>query len=207
MLRSTPSPRRRTARRTAPGLGRELARGLAAAAGVIVLLTMSVGLSSPSGASTTQPDQAPVTITPPVERTPEMGPESGPQLTIEVWNRAIRDAVVMAGATKLGAPYVYSAGGPNAFDCSGFVRWAWMQLGVTLPHNSVAQWLVVDRIRVDELRPGDLVFDSLGGPPEHVSIYAGDGMMIHAPNRGGVVRYDPVGWWTGARVTAGRVPL
>jgi cell wall-associated NlpC family hydrolase len=114
---------------------------------------------------------------------------------------------VLVGETKLGAPYVYSAGGPNAFDCSGFVRWVWMQLGVTLPHNSVAMWNMIDRIPVSELRPGDLVFDSLGGPPEHVSIYAGDGMMIHAPNGGGRVRFDPLGWWTGARVTAGRVAL
>jgi len=39
-------------------------------------------------------------------------------LTVEAWNRAIGTAAVLVGETKLGAPYVYSAGGPNAFDCS-----------------------------------------------------------------------------------------
>jgi len=119
---------------------------------------------------------------------------------------AIGQAVVDAGATRLGAPYVYGASGPNVFDCSGFIRWAWLQLGVELPHNSVAQWNVVERIRIDQLQPGDLVFNSEGGgSPGHVGIYVGDGMMIHSPSSGNVVRYDPLSWWTGATTTAGRV--
>ena len=194
-----------------PGRGRRHVRSWqVAVAIVIVMLTVVVGLvATPSDAtSAVDPSSSTGIVAEPIApRTPEMGPESGPQLTVEAWNRAIGTAAVLVGETKLGAPYVYSAGGPNAFDCSGFVRWVWMQLGVTLPHNSVAMWNMIDRIPVSELRPGDLVFDSLGGPPEHVSIYAGDGMMIHAPNGGGRVRFDPLGWWTGARVTAGRVAL
>ena len=134
-------------------------------------------------------------------------PESGPALTAAVWRMAIGQAVVDAGETKLGAPYVYAAGGPNSFDCSGFTRWAWMQLGVQLPHNSGAQWAAVERIALDQLEPGDLVFNwgGGGGPPGHVGIYVGDGMMIHSPNSSGVVRYDSINWWTGATTAAGRV--
>lgn len=134
-------------------------------------------------------------------------PESGPQLTTATWRRAIGQAVIDAGETKLGAPYVYSAGGPDAFDCSGFTRWAWMQLGVELPHNSGAQWAAVAQIPLDQLEPGDLVFDwgFGGGEPDHVGLYVGDGVMIHAPNSSGVVRYDSINWWTGATIAAGRV--
>ena len=134
-------------------------------------------------------------------------PESGPALTAAVWRMAIGQAVVDAGETKLGAPYVYAAGGPNAFDCSGFTRWAWMQLGVQLPHNSGAQWAAVERIALDQLEPGDLVFNwgFRGGQPDHVGLYVGDGMMIHSPNSSGVVRYDSINWWTGATTAAGRV--
>ncbi|MCG9477702.1 MAG: C40 family peptidase [Actinomycetia bacterium] len=134
-------------------------------------------------------------------------PESGPALTAAVWRMAIGQAVVDAGETKLGAPYVYSAGGPYAFDCSGFTRWAWMQLGVELPHNSGAQLAAVERIALDQLEPGDLVFNwgFRGGQPDHVGLYVGDGMMIHSPNSSGVVRYDPINWWTGATTAAGRV--
>ncbi len=134
-------------------------------------------------------------------------PESGAQLTAAAWRMAIGQAVVDAGATKLGAPYVYSAAGPYAFDCSGFTRWAWMQLGVELPHNSGAQWAAVRHIPLDQLEPGDLIFEwgFGGGQPDHVGLYVGDGMMIHSPNSSSVVRYDSINWWTGATTAAGRV--
>lgn len=134
-------------------------------------------------------------------------PESGAQLTAATWRRAIGQAVVDAGTTRLGAPYSYSAGGPDAFDCSGFTRWAWLQLGIELPHNSGAQWSIVEPVPLDQLQPGDLLFNwgFGGGQPDHVGLYVGDGIMIHAPNSSGVVRYDPIEWWTGATTRAGRV--
>lgn len=134
-------------------------------------------------------------------------PESGAQLTAAAWRMAIGQAVVDAGAIKLGAPYLYSASGPYAFDCSGFTRWVWMQLGVELPHNSGAQWAALEHISLDQLEPGDIILDwgFGGGEPDHVSLYVGDGMMIHAPNSSGVVRYDSIYWWTGATTKAGRV--
>lgn len=134
-------------------------------------------------------------------------PESGAQLTTATWRMAIGQAAVDAGETKLGAPYSYSAGGPWAFDCSGFTRWVWLQLGIELPHNSGAQWAIVERIPLDQLEPGDLVFNwgFGGGQPDHVGVYVGDGIMIHAPNSSGVVRYDSIDWWKGATTAAGRV--
>ena len=134
--------------------------------------------------------------------------DSGPVLTEAIWAKAKVQVVLDAAASKLGAPYSYSSAGPTAFDCSGFVRWSFEALGIELPHNSGAQWGVVHPIPLSELRPGDLVFDWIGSwGPDHVGIYVGDGLFIHAPNSGGRVRYDRVGWWTGARVTAGRLDL
>ncbi len=164
---------------------------------VLVALVVSMGVSvapRPSAALAAQSASEPI-------------PESGAQLTAAAWRMAIGQAVVDIGETKLGAPYVYSAGGPDAFDCSGFTRWAWLQLGVELPHNSGAQWAMVDPIPLEELQPGDLLFNwgFGGGGPDHVGIYVGDGIMIHAPNSSGVVRYDSIDWWTGATTRAGRV--
>ena len=187
-----------TMRRILPGL-----IGLVCALGVVASLVTPT-MSSSAAASPADLSSTIVATPVPAARTE---PESGPQLTAAVWRMAIGQAVIDAGETKLGSPYVYSASGPNAFDCSGFTRWAWMQMGVTLPHNSGAQWDAVDRIDLDELLPGDIVFDWGPGEssPGHVGLYVGDGMMIHAPNGGGVVRYDPLTWWTGATVAAGRV--
>ncbi|CAB4617734.1 MAG: hydrolase [Actinobacteria bacterium] len=148
---------------------------------------------------------APIAVSAPTAIKPI--PESGAQLTAAAWRMAIGQAVIDAGATKLGAPYAYSASGPYAFDCSGFTRWAWMQLGVELPHNSGAQWAALEHIPLDQLEPGDIIFDwgFGGGEPDHVGLYVGNGMMIHAPNSSSVVRYDSINWWTGATTAAGRV--
>jgi cell wall-associated NlpC family hydrolase len=179
---------------------------------VVALLTFGLWVvpsstsALPATSSVAEVSILPIVVTEDLTSTDRI-PESGPALTTAVWRMAIGQAVVDAGETKLGAPYVYAAGGPYAFDCSGFTRWAWMQLGVQLPHNSGAQWAAVERIALDQLEPGDLVFNwgPGGGPPGHVGIYVGDGMMIHSPNSSGVVRYDSINWWTGATTAAGRV--
>lgn len=181
---------------------------------MLAVLLLALGLWVTPSASSALPATTAVAevsvlpvLTPSTLVSTEPIPESGAQLTAATWRIAIGQAVVDSGETKLGAPYVYSAGGPDAFDCSGFTRWAWMQLGVELPHNSGAQWAAVEPIALDQLQPGDLIFEwgFGGGEPDHVGLYVGDGIMIHAPNSSGVVRYDSINWWTGATTAAGRV--
>ena len=132
---------------------------------------------------------------------------TSPEITASVFRRAVIEVVLQTAITKLGAPYSYGSAGPGAFDCSGFTRWAWEQMGVTLAHNSVAQWAQVEHIDLADLQPGDLVFnwDAGESSPGHVGLYVGDGTMIHAPNGGGQVRFDPITWWTGSTLGAGRV--
>ncbi|HEY9714837.1 MAG TPA: NlpC/P60 family protein, partial [Chroococcales cyanobacterium] len=44
-----------------------------------------------------------------------------------------------------------------------------------------------------DLKPGDLLFYNEGaGSPQHVAMYAGDGMMIEAPHTGERVRLVPL---------------
>jgi peptidoglycan DL-endopeptidase CwlO len=92
-----------------------------------------------------------------------------------------------AGAEKLGDPYVYGATGPNSFDCSGFTQWAYAQAGVSLPRTSEEQESVGPHLSLSELRPGDLVI-MYGG--EHVGLYAGNGIVLHAPHTGSYVKYE-----------------
>jgi len=109
---------------------------------------------------------------------------------------------IEAARSKLGAPYSYGSAGPYAFDCSGFTRWVYQQAGITLAHYTGAQLANAIRIPLDQLQPGDLVFNwGFGGSdPDHVGLYLGDGMMIHSPNSGSSVRYDSIWWWTGASI-------
>jgi cell wall-associated NlpC family hydrolase len=109
------------------------------------------------------------------------------------------DAVVDLAYAQVGDAYVYGAAGPDAFDCSGFTMWVYQQaLGVSLPHHTHAQWNAVDSWYAGERepQPGDLVFFFANGA-DHVGIYVGDGMMVHAANPGTGVTVDPVnsGYW------------
>lgn len=82
-------------------------------------------------------------------------------------------------------PYVWGAEGPNSFDCSGLVMWAYQKVGISLPHYTGNQWTAGTHVTRNELRPGDLVF--FYSDLHHVGIYIGAGLMVHAPQTGDVV--------------------
>src|SRR3954447_14515698 len=94
---------------------------------------------------------------------------------------------VRAALSQLGVPYRFAAASPGqAFDCSGLTLWAWGQAGVSLPHFAASQYGMLPHVPLDDLQPGDLVF--FYGDLHHVGIYIGNGMMVHAPRTGDVVK-------------------
>ena len=100
---------------------------------------------------------------------------------------------VAAATSQLGVPYVAFALQPGiAFDCSGLTAWAWAQAGVKLPHQSGMQFASMPHVAVADAQPGDLLF--YHSPISHVTIYIGNGRMIHAPNPGSVVQIGTVNW-------------
>ncbi|CAN5846029.1 hypothetical protein BH23ACT2_BH23ACT2_28460 [soil metagenome] len=117
---------------------------------------------------------------------------------------------VEAAREQIGQPYVYGGSQPGGFDCSGLTSYAWAQAGVEMPRTSSAQYSWTDQITRDDLRAGDLVFYSAGGPNgtvSHVSLYAGDDTLIHARNSSHPVREDNLStYWTSNLVGYGRVP-
>ena len=94
---------------------------------------------------------------------------------------------VSVACGEIGKPYVWAAAGPNTFDCSGLMVYAWGKAGKKLRHYTVWQWEDGTRITRAQLRPGDLVFFF---PPtlHHVGMYVGGGWMVNAPHTGDVVR-------------------
>ena len=94
--------------------------------------------------------------------------------------------------SKRGDPYVWGAAGPNAFDCSGLVLWAYAQVGISLPHYTGDQWNMGVHVSRADLQPGDLVFfyADIG----HVGLYIGNGLMVDAPDFGEPVQVQPVMW-------------
>lgn len=125
----------------------------------------------PPAVAVTQPVMA-MTPVPPAPATP--------QSLVPV--RDVGSIVVNAALTRLGAPYAWAATGPDAFDCSGLVVWAFRQAGLTLPHSSQALAAGGQPVPLDQMQPGDVI--SLFPDASHVGIYVGGGRMIHAQFEG-----------------------
>ncbi|HEY3906922.1 MAG TPA: NlpC/P60 family protein [Streptosporangiaceae bacterium] len=94
--------------------------------------------------------------------------------------------------SKVGDMYLWGAAGPDRFDCSGLVMWAYEHVGIQLDHFTGDQWNEGVHISRSQLQPGDLVFffPDIG----HVGLYVGNGLMVDAPQTGEPVQVQPVFW-------------
>ena len=101
--------------------------------------------------------------------------------------------VVEFAKAQVGKPYQFGAVGPDAYDCSGLVRAAYRQIGISLPHSSYWQSFrgtAVDWLS-EKIQPGDLVFTYSSSNPtqiSHVGIAISDSQWIEAPYTGANVR-------------------
>lgn len=81
----------------------------------------------------------------------------------------------------LGNPYVWGGASlTGGADCSGFTMSLYRKYGHYLPHNAAAQAGVTRS--VSSPKPGDLFFYSNGSRINHVAMYIGSGLVIHASN-------------------------
>ena len=103
-------------------------------------------------------------------------------------SQRVANALQVVKAQK-GDPYVYGATGPNKFDCSGLIYYAYRKAGFTnIPRTSSDQARAAHRIPRSQMRKGDLMFFYGSGGVYHVGVYAGmkngHRYLIHAPNSG-----------------------
>jgi cell wall-associated NlpC family hydrolase len=117
---------------------------------------------------------------------------------------AAAQQAVDTALAQVGDPYVWGAGGPDAFDCSGLTQYAYSAAGMSLPHSSSSQAQMGMAVSRSELQPGDLVF--FYSPVSHVGMYIGNGQMVHASTSGQPVKVaslDSMGSYNSARRIAG----
>ena len=91
----------------------------------------------------------------------------------------------------LGTPYRWGGTTPRAFDCSGFTRYVYAQLGVRLPRTAREQYRAGNPVKSGAWESGDLVFfDMSKGHVSHVGMYLGGYVFIHASTPTSGVRMD-----------------
>jgi cell wall-associated NlpC family hydrolase len=145
-----------------------------------------------------------VKVTPAPEPEPEPEPEAAPVVeqaiapaaeTVAVVDEVepptpdyASDGSIGAQAVAIAMQYIgiaYAYGGESpatGFDCSGLIKYVYAQLGVELPHSSAS--MVAAGYQVASPLPGDIVWTQ-----GHVSLYAGEGMVVEAANYGSPVRH------------------
>ncbi|MCW2700398.1 MAG: putative Cell wall-associated hydrolase [Blastococcus sp.] len=131
--------------------------------------------------------------------------ESVPVVTSAAASSAAAQTAVDTALAQLGDPYVWGAAGPNSFDCSGLMQYAYSAAGISLPHSSGMQSQMGISVSPSVLQPGDLLF--FYSPVSHVGMYIGNGQMVHASTSGSPVKVVSLDYmmdnFSGARRIAG----
>lgn len=112
------------------------------------------------------------------------------------------DAVIAAAKAQIGKPYKFGYAGPNAFDCSGLMRFAFAKVGLDLLHHTLLQKNAFPAVAVADLRPGDIVF--FHEDFHHEGLYLGNSTIIQAPAPGMNVQ---VSWIPMSSITAAVRPI
>ena len=116
--------------------------------------------------------------------------------------------VVVGALNMIGVRYRWGGSSPDSgLDCSGFVRYVFQDtLGMALPRRAEEMSRVGEKVRMADLKPGDLVFfNTMRRTFSHVGIYIGDNKFVHSPSTGSTIRVDDMddAYWekrfTGAR--------
>lgn len=116
-------------------------------------------------------------------------------------------AVVAKAKSFIGYNYVYGGASPSTgFDCSGFTSYIYKQFGVSLNRTAAGQYSNGTAVSRANLQPGDLVMFGKSGI-NHVGIYAGGGMIVHAANKSRGVTTDTInsGYYNNNYVGARRI--
>jgi len=77
--------------------------------------------------------------------------------------------VIQTAKSYYGTPYKYGGTTKSGIDCSALVFHSFYSVGINLPRVSTAQSQVGQKIKLQEVQPGDLLFFATGKKQKQVS--------------------------------------
>ena len=101
----------------------------------------------------------------------------------------VTEKIIAQAEKLLGVPYLWGGMSAKGVDCSGLVRICHIMNGILLPRNASQQVKCGERVELDNLQRGDLVFFGTPATDEkpmritHVGIYLGENKIIHSSHR------------------------
>jgi cell wall-associated NlpC family hydrolase len=101
-------------------------------------------------------------------------------------------SIVRQAKRFLGVRYLWGGLSAWGYDCSGLVWAVYRAHGMTIPRDADPQFRHGQAVSLDAVQPGDLLFYGTQKYVHHVSIYAGGGQMVEAPDSAHSVRVVPV---------------
>lgn len=161
-------------------------RGTLSRFGVLAALTIALAFAAATPAVATEENGTPA--------------ENGSVALIEHYGNAAQE-LMNQGMEYLGIRYRFGGNSPESgLDCSGLVQNVFRNaLGLNLPRTAREMARLGDKVGLQDLKPGDLVFfNTMRRTFSHVGIYMGEGRFLHAPASGGRVRIDEIGerYWS-----------
>lgn len=122
---------------------------------------------------------------------------------------AIRWALGQLGTSYQWGGHCTAPHGKDAMgrcDCSSLMQAAYKAGGVRLSRTTFTQVNDGKAVTIAKLKPGDLLFtEGSAKAPEHVGMYIGSGLIVHAPHTGDVVRIATLADWKPDILTVRRV--
>lgn len=102
-----------------------------------------------------------------------------------------REQMIACAKSLIGTPYQWAGKDEQGFDCSGFTSYVYKKVGISLPRTSAQQMETAQKVKIQHVQKGDLIFFGTGNRATHVGIVVSEKgtppVMIHASSSKGVI--------------------